>query len=127
MLDIEAQITSQPNGGSSLSNGQIFDSQLDHLPEPPASPTISSMAYEDSSSFISKGDTKAGKIPSANRLSVSYARSNRRLVINAEVVETFKLFRQEGRIEVTIKVQKQDDGILKGILVGFYRFYLCSF
>lgn len=88
MLDIEAQDTSQRTGGSSLSNGQMFDSQ-DHLPEPPASPAISSMAYEDRSFFISKGDAKAGKTPSANRLSVSYARSNRRLVFNAEVVETF--------------------------------------
>ena len=80
------------------------------------------MAYEDSSS---KGDTKTGKTPSANRLSVSYARSNRRLVINAEVVETLKLFRQEGRIEVIIKVQKLEDGTLRGILVGFLHHYLC--
>jgi len=66
--------------------------------------------------LVSKGDTKAGKTPSANRLSVSYARSNRRLVINAEAVETLKLFRQEGRIEVIVKVQKQEDGTLRGIL-----------
>jgi hypothetical protein len=101
--------------------------QLEHLPEPPASPAISSMAYEDSSSLVSKGDTKTGKTPSANRLSVSYARSNRRLVINAEVVETLKLFRQEGRIEVVIKVQKQEDGTLRGILVGFICRYRCLF
>lgn len=123
LLDIETQETSHLDDGASLSNGlqatEIFDSQLEHLPEPPPSPAISSMAYEDSSSFVSKGDTKAGKTPSANRLSVSYARSNRRLVINAEVVESLKLFRQEGRIEVIIKVQKQEDGTLRGILVGF--------
>lgn len=68
--------------------------------------------------MIPKGDSKAGNTPSANRLSISYARSNRRLAINAEVVETLKLFRQEGRIEVMIKVQKQEDGTLRGILVG---------
>src|SRR5258708_9301667 len=85
------------------------------------------MAYEDSSSLISKGDAKTGKTPSANRLSVSYARSNRRLVINAEVVETLKLFLQEGRIEVVIKVQKQEDGSLRGILVGLLFRYLCLF
>ena len=129
-MDIETQDSSQAYDSALVSNGhqatQMFDSQLEHLPEPPASPAISSMAYEDSSSLVSKGDTKAGKTPSANRLSVSYARSNRRLVINAEVVETLKLFRQEGRIEVIIKVQKQEDGTLRGILVGF-SFAICVF
>jgi 20S proteasome subunit alpha 6 len=122
LLDIETPDTSQANDSVSLSNGhhatQDFDLQLEHLPEPPASPAISSMACEDSSSLIPKGDSKAGNTPSANRLSISYARSNRRLAINAEVVETLKLFRQEGRIEVMIKVQKQEDGTLRGILVG---------
>ncbi len=120
LLDIETQGSDQT---ASLPNGhqltQIIDSQAEHLPEPPESPAISSMAHEDSSSLsVSKVDDKTGKTPSANRLSISYARSNRRLVIDAEVVDTLKLFRQEGRIEVLIKVQKQDDGTLKGILVS---------
>lgn len=122
LLDIETQESLQT---SDLPNGhqptQIIDSQAEHLPEPPESPAISSMAHEDSLSLsVSKVDSKVGKSPSANRLSISYARSNRRLVIDAEVVETLKLFRQEGRIEVLIKVQKQDDGTLKGILVGCF-------
>ncbi|KAG2013864.1 proteasome subunit alpha type 1 [Coprinopsis cinerea AmutBmut pab1-1] len=56
--------------------------------------------------------------PSANRLAVSYAGGNRRFVINAEIVSSFQLFRQEGRIEVNLDLSKDSgyDG-LKGLLV----------
>jgi len=117
LLDVDAD--------SSVSNGrqttQLIETttQQEHQPEPPASPGVSVITHEDShsASSVPKVDNKAGT-PSANRLSISYARSNRRLVVNAEVVETLKLFRQEGRIEVLIKVQKQEDGNLKGTLVS---------
>jgi len=60
---------------------------------------------------------KAEKTPSANRLSISYSRGNRRLVIDAEVVESLKVFRAEGRIEVSVKLEKDKADNLKGILV----------
>ncbi|KAF8803789.1 hypothetical protein BYT27DRAFT_7340602 [Phlegmacium glaucopus] len=84
----------------------------DHLPEPPASPS------DDASSLpLVKVDAGVAKTPSANRLSISYSRGNRRFVVDAEVVESVKLFRQEGHIEVTINVDKNIDGSLKGILM----------
>ncbi|KAI0751300.1 hypothetical protein C8Q80DRAFT_1230574 [Daedaleopsis nitida] len=55
------------------------------------------------------------KVPSANRLSVSYAGATRRLVIDAEIVPKFKVFRAEGRIEVTISLMSDERGSFKGI------------
>lgn len=96
----------------------------EHLPEPPASPTSNTLLSTSSTSTYGeapplKVDDKSGpRIPSANRLSISYAGGNRRLVINAEVVEKLKVFRREGRIEVLLTVDKDDEGGLKGILVS---------
>lgn len=94
--------------------------EMDHLPEPPASPltTLSTSAYGGSPTVsVHKPETKAGRVPSANRLSISYAGGNRRLVVDAEVVESLKLFRQQGRIEVVLNIVKDGDDGLKGILV----------
>lgn len=90
----------------------------DHLPEPPASPS------DDTSSPLPavKVEAEAVKTPSASRLSISYSRGNRRFVVDVEVVESVNLFRQEGRIEVTINVDKNADGSLKGILVRYLSF-----
>ncbi|CDO74098.1 hypothetical protein BN946_scf185043.g148 [Trametes cinnabarina] len=55
------------------------------------------------------------KIPSANRLSISYAGATKRLVVDAEVVPKLKVFRAEGRLEVTLSLQHDERGGLKGI------------
>ncbi|KAM6495629.1 hypothetical protein JOM56_008335 [Amanita muscaria] len=98
--------------------------QPEHLPEPPASPTSntlpsnsSSSAYGNSPTAPTKPEIPGGRTPSANRLSISYAGGNRRLVIDAEVVQSFKLFRQEGRIEVILNVDKELEDGLKGTLL----------
>ena len=39
------------------------------------------------------------------------------MVIDAEVVDSLKVFRQEGRIEVIMNINKEGDDGLKGILV----------
>ncbi|KAF5388316.1 hypothetical protein D9615_000118 [Tricholomella constricta] len=100
--------------------------EVDHLPEPPLSPptsntllsTSSTSTYGDSPTVsVVKPEVKTGKTPSANRLSISYAGGNRRLVVDAEVVDSFRLFRQEGRIEVLLNIVKEGDDGLKGILV----------
>jgi 20S proteasome subunit alpha 6 len=98
---------------SKVANDVGITSQRDHIPEPPASPS------DDTSSPLPAANVEAGavKTPSASRLSISYSRGNRRFVIDAEVVESVNLFRHEGRIEVTINVEKNTDGSLKGILV----------
>lgn len=97
----------------------------EHLPEPPASPLSNTLPSTTSSPHgdvtiptAPKADLKSGKSPSANRLSISYSAGNRRLVMDAEVVESLKLFRKEGRIEITVKVAKEKDETLKGILVS---------
>lgn len=84
---------------------------LDHLPEPPAS--------NSSQSGQSGGDgpeTKPLRVPSANRLSISYASGQRRLVVDAEAVDELKIFRKEGRIEITVSIVS-DGEELRGILV----------
>ena len=100
------QTTNDANDAGTVSHG-------DHLPEPPASPS------DDTSSPLPAVKVEGGavKTPSASRLSISYSRGNRRFVVDVEVVESVSLFRQEGRIEVTINVEKNTDGSLKGILV----------
>lgn len=105
------QTTNDTNDAGTTSHG-------DHLPEPPASPS------DDTSSSLPavKVEVGAVKTPSASRLSISYSRGNRRFVVDVEVVESVNLFRQDGRIEVTINVEKNTDGSLKGILVRYLFF-----
>lgn len=66
--------------------------------------------------------------PTADRISISYARNTRRMVIDAEVVETVKIFRSLGKIEVVVSCQpsivrvgesevEDEYRICKGILV----------
>lgn len=97
----------------------------EHLPEPPASPTSNTLlstssgstygepSYPPASTAVSKG----GPVPSANRLSISYAAGSRRLVVDAGVVEYLKVYRSEGRIEVHISLDKGSDDGLKGVLI----------
>lgn len=92
--------------------------QQDHLPEPPASPASASNHGE--SLPRPSGPSSGPKQPSANRLSISYANGNRRLVVDAEVVHSIKIFRKEGRVEVTMTIEKVDDDDkngLKGFLI----------
>jgi 20S proteasome subunit alpha 6 len=58
------------------------------------------------------------RAPSANRLSISYAAGTKRLVINAEIVEQLKIHRSDGRVEITLRVEKADANELNGIIVG---------
>ena len=58
------------------------------------------------------------KLPSANRVSISYACGARRLLIDAQVVETLKIFRGQGRIEVSLTLGREGDSELKGLLVS---------
>lgn len=104
----------------------IATQEVDHLPEPPASPPLSNafLSTPSTSTFgdsptlpLTKPEVKPGRTPSANRLSISYAGGNRRLVIDAEVVDSLKVFRQDGRIEVAIHINKEGEDGLKGILV----------
>jgi hypothetical protein len=68
-------------------------------------------------SVSTKPDFKA-VVLSANRLSISYAAGQKRLVLNADVVEKLKIFRTAHRIEAQIRVERTDSGDLKGISVN---------
>jgi 20S proteasome subunit alpha 6 len=59
------------------------------------------------------------RTPSANRLSISYAAGTKRLVINAEIVEQLKIHRSDGRVEILLRVEKDDVNELNGIIVRF--------
>lgn len=56
----------------------------------------------------------------ANRVSISYARNTRRIIIDADSVESLRIFRAEGRIEVTVRAVHADESsqIFKGVIVG---------
>jgi 20S proteasome subunit alpha 6 len=118
---------------------EVDSLEQEHLPEPPASPTSNTLLSTSSGSTFGepgsqntstslsaptspmKIDGKAATTPSANRLSISYAAGSRRLVIDAGVVEKLKVFRSEGRIEVFINIEKDNESGLKGILVCFFH------
>ncbi|KAH7888058.1 hypothetical protein F5I97DRAFT_1952520 [Phlebopus sp. FC_14] len=100
------------------------DNNQEHLPEPPASPTSNTLlstssgsTYGESSQAPRNPSPKRGRIPSANRLSISYAAGTRRLVVDAEVVEYLRVFRAEGRIEVYMSLERYDEDSLTGILI----------
>lgn len=102
----------------------------EHLPEPPASPisntllsTPSNSAYEDSG--VNGTKESKPRVPSANRISISYAGGNRRLVIDAEVVRSMKVLRQVGMIEVVMDAIKYNENELKGILVSVFIREIC--
>ncbi|KAF8076080.1 hypothetical protein FPV67DRAFT_1776672 [Lyophyllum atratum] len=116
----------QEETGTQMDDLDAATHGVDHLPEPPASPPTSNTLLSTSSTSTYGGsptvpavkpEVKTDKTPSANRLSISYAGGNRRLVVDAEAVESLKLFRQEGRIEVLVNIVKEGDDGLKGILV----------
>jgi len=121
----EHELDHEHEPGHEQSNGD--STHLDHLPEPPASPTLLSTPSnsDEGSGTGTKNElpstSGAGKfrVPSANRISISYAGGNRRMVIDAEVVQSMKVLRQDGIIEVVMDVTKLNENELKGILVRF--------
>ena len=122
------QLSEEETMESEALHGSAESTQAEHLPEPPASPasntlqtTSSASTQGDSPTAPQKSEIPSDRTPSANRLSISYAGGNRRLVIDAEVVHSFKLFRQEGRVEVTINVDRETEDSLRGILVCIFE------
>ncbi|GJN90801.1 hypothetical protein Rhopal_003815-T1 [Rhodotorula paludigena] len=66
--------------------------------------------------------------PAADRISISYARNTRRIVLDADIIDSVKVFRSEGRVELTVRCtpalmgegenQVEDDfRVCKGVLV----------
>jgi 20S proteasome subunit alpha 6 len=82
--------------------------------------TSSASVYgEDNRRSSTKAESQSSiRTPSANRLSISYAAGTKRLVINAEIVEKLKIHRSDGRVEITLRVEKDEVNELNGIIVG---------
>lgn len=81
-----------------------------------ASPATTAAPPNEEPAQAPKSDGNSAHVPSANRLSISYAAGTRRMVIDAGVVEKLKVFRSDARIEVHMTIS-EDNGHLKGILV----------
>jgi 20S proteasome subunit alpha 6 len=104
---------------------QILEPQSD-LPQPEQSSSSQTSPTLKGSSLTTvanegqlpqvKLEVESSRVPSANRLSISYAAGTRRMVIDAAVVEKLKVYRSEARIEVYMSIS-EDNGRLKGILV----------
>ncbi|KAH8996970.1 hypothetical protein EDB86DRAFT_2803849 [Lactarius hatsudake] len=74
--------------------------------------------YGEPNQLSIKAESQRGvRTPSANRLSISYAAGTKRLVINAEIVEKFKVLRSDGRVEISLRVEKDDANELNGIII----------
>lgn len=143
LLNVEAASPSE-DGGATIVNGHNEDqdthiqesqaqtqtgdmeaTQVEFIEHPTSPPTSNKLLSTSSTSTFGESpptgmtspEVKAGRTPSANRLSISYAGGNRRMVVDAEVVESLKVFRQEGRIEVIMNIDRQGDDGLKGILL----------
>ncbi|KAH9912704.1 uncharacterized protein B0H18DRAFT_1052608 [Fomitopsis serialis] len=100
-------------------------------------PTDDAPYQGDESSFSNAGPyapdpsssqaSKAGRVASANRLSAAYAGGTRRMVIDAEIVDSLKVFRAEARIEACINVERDDAGGYKGIMMEAYSESVASY
>lgn len=106
---------------------QPIEQEAEHLLSPTTStatltlPSVDSTAHPDDGPAeppVVKSEHAGTTLPSANRLSISYAAATRRLVIDAGVVEKLKVFRQEARIEVHMNISKDEMGKFRGILVS---------
>lgn len=74
--------------------------------------------FDEPSQLPIKAEPQRGvRTPSSNRLSISYAAGTKRLVINAEIVERFKILRSDGRVEILLRVEKDDANELNGIII----------
>jgi 20S proteasome subunit alpha 6 len=143
LVNVDAVEVAPPpeDGGFTIVNGHVDDqetqpqtqvtdmdvTQVEFSEHPTSPPTSNTLLSTSSTSTFGESppmtmtlpDVKAGRTPSANRLSISYAGGNRRMVIDAEVVDSLKVYRQEGRIEVVMTIDKEGDDGLKGILVCY--------
>ncbi|BGP48545.1 hypothetical protein JCM10450v2_004421 [Rhodotorula kratochvilovae] len=82
----------------------------DNVPEQADAPPAASDAAQpaDSARAPSIAPSVAGTIllppePAADRISISYARNTRRMVLDADVIDSVKVFRADGRIELAVR------------------------
>ncbi|KAG8963325.1 hypothetical protein FRC03_003155 [Tulasnella sp. 419] len=122
-----------PNHEELAADGDVA-SQMDLAPTPVAPPDVTPLGtsvasasgsivgddgthsvdfHEDAATDVGKTDVAPSAKPataSPNRISISYAGSSRRLVMDSDVVEHVKIWRMEGKIEVVLLLQFFPDG-----------------
>ena len=103
--EVEVQLIGPPSSATSTLVSTSTSSVYDEANRP-------SPAKAESQSSV--------RTPSANRLSISYAAGTKRLVINAEIVEMLKIHRSDGRVEITLRLEKDQVNELNGIIVGSF-------
>lgn len=105
-----------------------------HDPEPPASPASQDNSCQqllsqsiNGTSNVNSQDSIGEKSPSSprrllspNRVSISYASGARRILIDAQIVETVKIWRGVGKIEIILSLERQGDLNFKGLVVSRY-------
>lgn len=106
--------TAVPEDDVAAAPGSPAASSSKTLASPGSSKTYAEVNHVVPATKVEAKDTDV----SANRLSISYAGGNRRLVVNASVVDKLKVFRREARIEVHLTLDKNEDGVVRGILVS---------
>ncbi|KAB5589964.1 Protein IWS1 [Ceratobasidium theobromae] len=121
VLDAEAQETNPPtadatttadhptteeNGTFVVSEADISVSTIAPDEEPIAFPSLDDKDKTKDASLARTTNGTAARLPdrSANRISISYANSTRRLVIDADVVKRVKIIRAKARVEITLEV-----------------------
>ncbi|KAF8592466.1 hypothetical protein K439DRAFT_13551 [Ramaria rubella] len=102
--------TLNSSGGSFSSMASPSNSQTTTLITPSQIPGLN-MSETPSSEY---------KLPSANRVSISYASGARRLLIDAQIVETMKIWRGQGRIEILLSLERECEFDLKGLIAETY-------
>lgn len=59
--------------------------------------------------------------PSPDRMSISYAKNTRRLVLDAAVIKSVQIYRKEGKIEITVGVEEaagEKNRVCRGVIVS---------
>jgi hypothetical protein len=105
-----------------------------HATHPDGTATVNGDAEASAPSAPAADAVPAGPQPSVNRISILYEESSRRICVDAEAVESVRIYRAEGKIEVCLKeeepvvsavegeeekeVEKVEGDLRKGILVS---------
>ncbi|CAE6458884.1 unnamed protein product [Rhizoctonia solani] len=111
---VQENVVSSEAGDVSLIDDSLADAHgIDHESEAHDAADMSASTIDEPIAFPSLDSPAASKshpLPqapdrSANRISISYANSTRRLVIDADVVKKVRIVRAKARVEITLSVE----------------------
>lgn len=79
-------------------------------PPDPYSQSVAPSPTDSSALHVSAPPAVLAPEPSADRISISYARNTRRIVLDASVVDSVKIHRADGKIELVLSCQPATQG-----------------